>query len=518
MQMLTTVYIYGMVNRNLVTMNTKGKWIPMIVKSIPSLENKQAVIYTENGVKKLKAKWEILPNVQWGDGTAVTGEDVKFAWEVGLNPNVSVGERDVYDQVEKIEIDAKNPKKFTFIYKKAKWDFNQLGTFYILPKHLEEPIYKQFSSQNEGYAKNSLYTKDPTNPGLYCGPYKITDIKLGSHVALAVNDKFYGAKPKIKKLILKLIPSNGTLEANLRSGTIDMISEIGFTFDQAVAFEKKSQENKWPYKTNFKQSLTYEHIDLNLDNPILADIKVRKALVYALDRQKLVKALFEGKQKMAIHNLNPIDPWYTEDPKSVVLYPTDKKKAAQLMDEAGWKRGKDGMRYKDGQKMSLTFMTTAGNKTRELVQVFLQKEWHDVGVDIQIKNEPPRVFFSESAQKRKFTGMIMYAWISAPENNPKSTLHSVNIPTEKNGWSGQNFPDWKNAEADKIMDEIDITFSDAKRKELAHKILKLYSEDVPVIPLFYRTDVSVTPVNQAGYELTGHQFTSSNFVENWNLQ
>lgn len=518
MQMMATTIIYKMVNRNLMTMDATPKWIPQLVKSIPSLANKGARIYTENGVKKISANWEILPNAVWGDGTPITGYDVKFAWTVARTPTVSVGEREQYDQIEDIKVDEKNPKKFTFIYKQAKWDFARLGTFYVLPKHLEEEIFNKYSKENEGYAKNSQYTRNPTNPGLYNGPYRVEEIKLGSHLSLIPNEKFYGKKPNIKKIILKLIPNTGTLEANMLSGTIDMVSELGFTFDQALAFDKKIKAEHLPFKINFKEGLTYEHIDLNQENPILKDVRVRKALVYAINRDNLVKALFEGKQKKALHMISPMDPWYTDDPKKITLYPTDKAKAGQLLDEAGWKMGPDGIRVKDGQKLSLPFMTTAGNKTRELVQVYLQKEWKSVGIDIQIKNEPARVFFNETTKKGKYGGMAMYAWISSPENTPRAQLHTANIPNAANGWSGQNYPRWTNPEVDKIIEEIDVTFDPKKRKNLVAKVLKAYTDEVPVIPLYYRAEVSATPVNQSGYQLTGHQFSSSNTIENWNLQ
>lgn len=518
MQMLATTIIYKMVNRNLVTMDATPKWVPQLVKSIPTLENKQAEIYTEKGVKKMRAKWELLPNAVWGDGTPVTGHDVKFAWTVARTPTVSVGEREQYDQIEDIVVDEKNPKKFTFIYKQAKWDFARLGTFYILPKHLEEGIFNKHSKENEGYAKHSQYTTNPTNPGLYNGPYRIEELKLGSHITLIPNEKFYGTKPHIKKVVLKLIPNTGTLEANMLSGTIDMVSELGFTFDQALAFDKKVKTDKLPVKVNFKEGLTYEHIDLNLENPILKDVRVRKALVYAINRDNLVKALFEGKQKKAVHSVSPMDAWYTDDPNKIVLYPTDKKKAGELLDEAGWKMGPGGIRTKDGQKLSLPFMTTAGNKVRELVQVYLQKEWREVGVDVQIKNEPARVFFDDTTKKGKYGGMAMYAWISSPENTPRAQFHTASIPATGNGWSGQNYPRWSNPEVDKMIEEIDVTFDAKKRKELVTKVLKAYTDEVPVIPLYYRAEVSATPANQLGYQLTGHQFSSSNSIEKWNLQ
>jgi peptide/nickel transport system substrate-binding protein len=516
-QMLATTYIYALVGRRLVVLGRDGKtWEPQLVTKIPTFENGGAR-FVGNSPKKLVADWEIDPKAVWGDGTPITGADVKFAWEVALSPSVSVGEKDVYAQVEKVDIDPQNPKRFTFTYKTPRWDFNRLGTFFVIPKHIEEAPFKKFSKEKAGYEKNSVYTKDPLNKGLYSGPYLVSELKLGSHVTVTANPKWWGKKPKIEKIVIKLIPSNNTLEANLRSGTIDMVGPLGFTLDQAIAFEKTAKSDRLPVKVNFKASLTYEHIDLNLRNEILSDVRVRKALVYAINRDELTKALFDNRQTKAVHMITPNDPWYTDDGSKITLYPSSRRQAEKLLDEAGWVKKEDGLRYKNGKKLSLSFMTTAGNKVRELVQVFLQEQWKKAGIEVVIKNEPPRVFFGETVRKGLYSAMAMFAWVSSPENSPKSQLHSKNIPTKANGNSGQNSGGYSNPELDQILDNLDEEFDAKKRLELVQKILKFYTEDVPVIPLYYRSDITVTPEKLKGYTLPGHQFSETNWAEEWSI-
>lgn len=517
MSMSATTYIYSMAGRTLVTLSPDGKWVPQLAKEIPTFENKLAKFSPDK--KKIIATWEILDNAKWSDGKPVVCEDFALTHQIGQHPNVSVGEREVYSQVETITWDKANPKKCTFTYAKAKWDYYQMATFRPLPTHLEASVFEKFKGQKEGYEKNTTYNKNPDKAGLYNGPYKISEVKLGSHVTLVPNEHFYGEAPKIKKIIVKLIPNTATLEANLRSGTIDMVASLGFSFDQAVAFEKKAKSEKLPYTTMFKPSITYEHIDFNLDNPILKEVKVRKALIHAINREELVKALFDGKQQVAIHNVAPLDPWYTNDPKKITLYPYSRREASRLLDEAGWKlNAKDGLRYKDGKKLSLQFMTTAGNKTRETVQTFLQGQWKAVGVEVNIRNEPARVFFGETTRKRDYGAMAMYAWVSSPENNPRSTLSCSSVPNEKNGWAGQNYTGFCNKRVDELIEKIDLEFDQKKRIEIAHEILKFYTDEAPVIPLYYRSDVAVTPVGLKNFRLPGHQFAETNEIENWIIQ
>ncbi|RPI76564.1 MAG: peptide ABC transporter substrate-binding protein, partial [Desulfobacteraceae bacterium] len=446
--------------------------------------------------------------------------DAKLAWTVAQNDNVAIGGKDkIWLEVERIEIDPANAKKFAFIYKKAVWDFYQKPQFYLLPKHLEEAVFQKYGNEKQGYEKNSLYSTDPTNPGLYCGPYLIKEIKLGSHIIFEPNPLWFGKKPNIKKIIIKLIPSTAALEANLLSGSVDMISELSLPFDQALAFEKKVKEQNLPYNVNFRAGLIYEHVDVQLGNPKLQDVRVRKALVYGINRQELVQTMFEGKQEAAVHDLSPVDPWYTNDPKKIVIYEFSRPKANKLLDEAGWILDpKDGYRHKNGEKLTFQLMTTADNKPRELAEVYLQEQWKKIGVEITIKNEPARVFFGETVRKSLYPGLAMYAWLSSPDNNPRSFYHKDSIPTEANGFSGQNPPRWVNEEASRLVDEMDTTFDPKKREEQRHKMLYHYTNDVPVIPLFYRANISVTPKNLTGYKLTGSQYHATLHVENWNLK
>jgi len=516
--MVATTYMMGMTMRTLTTIDADGKWVPQLAKSIPSLENGQAKIKKVNGKDTIVADWEILENAVWGDGTPITCEDFIFTIKVAMSPNVSVADKETYTQVAKIDYDKKSPKKCTFTYDKLRWDFTQLGTFRLLPKHLEEPVFKKYGAQKEGYEKNSLYSKEPTNPGLYHGPYLVSEIQLGDHVTFVPNPKFYGEPTKIQKIIVKLIPNTGTMEANLRSGTIDLISVLGLALDQALAFDKKVKEEKLGYSVLFQPSAVYEHIDLNLDNPILKDVRVRKALHYAINKEDLTNALFEGKQQPAIHNITPKDPWFTDDPNKIVIYKYNKREAERLLDEAGWKMGADGIRTKDGKRLSFTIMTTAGNKTRELVQVYLQNNWKNIGVEVQAKNEPARVFFGETTKKRKFDAMALFAWVSSPESSPKGTFHSSKIPSAKNGYSGQNQMGWSNPKVDKLTEALETEMKHEKRVEIVHELLKLYTDEVPVLPLYYRSDVAVIPSQMKGYRLTGHQFPETNEVEKWTVE
>ena len=518
MQMAATVYLYRMVNRTLVTLDETPEFKAQLAVELPTLENGLARFVEVDGVRKLEADWEILPAATWGDGVPVTCRDLQLSWEVAQSPHVSIAGVEIYREVERIAIDPDNPKRCTFLYREPKWQFDRRFNYYLLPDHLERPVFEAYGDEPEGYEKHTLYTTDPTNPGLYHGPYRIREVKLGSHVVFERNPTFYGKPAHIEQIVTVLIPNTGTLEANLRSGSIDMVSTLGMSFDQATAFARRVEADALPFDVNFRAGFVYEHIDLDLDEPVLEDVRVRRALVYAIDRPRLTEALFEGLQPPALHFEAPASPWYTDDPEKIVVYEHSRRTAARLLDEAGWTLRDDGLRYDArGNPLRLRLSTTAGNKMREVVQVYLQDQWRAVGVDARIQNEPARIFFGQTTRRRLYDGAAMYAWIQSPDLSPRTTVHSTEIPTEANGWSGQNTPGWASPRVDQLVEALEAEFDADRRLGLIHEILWHYTNEVPVIPLYYRTEVSVTPANMTGYRVTAHQVYSTNHVERWNL-
>jgi len=520
-QMLATSYLNGFVIHSINWINKDWEWECALCIKMPSLENGLAKIITENGVKKVVSEWEIKPKAKWGDGAPVTGHDFKLSWEVGSSPNVAVGEKTNYTRIESVTVDPENPKKFTIKHDKAYYDFYGLSDSNIglIPSHIEAPIWEKTKNQAGAYEKQTEYAKNPLNPGLYNGPYRISEIKLGSHMVFTPNEHFYGKQPKIQKIIAKLIPNTQTMEANLFSGSVDMISILGMTFDQALTLKEKLDRDPklaGKYKVKFEPGLVYEHVDLNLRNPLLQDVKVRKALRHGINVKELTDALFRGQQKPALHSVHPMDGYFTDN---VERYPYDVAKSNALLEESGWELNKaDNYRYKNGKKLTLNLMTTAQNKTREQVQVFLQAAWKKIGVHVTLKTQPARIFFGETVRKGLYSEMAMFAWISSPDNPPRSIVHSSMIPSKSNSFSGQNSGGWSNPAVDMALDSIETELDLEERKKLMVKVMQEYNKDVPTIPLYFRSDVAVIPANMKNHFVTGHQHSGPRWAQHWDLR
>ena len=238
-----------------------------------------------------------------------------------------------------------------------------------------------------------------------------------------------------------------------------------------------------------------------------------RALLLAIDRQAISQRLFEGKQPVADTSVNPLDAVHVDD---VAKYRLDPGQARALLDQAGWKPGADGIRRNAaGTPLQLEIMTTAGNRTRELIEQVIQGNLLAIGVDLRIRNEPPRVLFGRTLRERRYDSLAMYAWSSAPENVPRTTLHSEEIPTAANGWSGQNYTGYRSAAMDKAIDRIEVECAPETQKALWHEIQSLYAEDLPALPLYFRANAFVMPPWLSGVTPTGHQYPSTLWVESW---
>ncbi len=502
-------YVLAMTRRPFTTFDKDWKLICMLCTELPSIEKGTAKIFDmPDGTKGIATTYTIQPNATWGDGTPVTTDDVMFTWEVGRNEQSSTSNLELYRRILKVEVHDK--KTFTFHVSKLTYEYAGINDFGILPAHIER---KNFDDP-PNYRRRTGYDTDTTNPGLYFGPYRITQVVPGSHVVLEPNPTWYGEKPYFKRITVRTIENTAALEANILSGAIDYIAgELGLTLDQALAFEKRHRDR---FNVVYKAGLIYEHIDFNLDNPILQDKRVRHALIYALDREALSKQLFEGKQPVVNSFVSPLDWMVAAD---IASYKYDAKKAAALLDKSGWSMLRNGIRHNAaGQPLSFELMTTAGNRTRETVQQVLQSQWRKLGIDVRLRNEPARVFFGETMRKRLYPAMAMYAWISSPENVPRSTLRSDEIPVPEKSFAGQNTPGFRNAEMDKLIDDIEIEFDREKRRVMWHRIQEIYADELPVLPLYSRADPFIIPKWLTGVTPTGHQYSSALWVETWRSQ
>ena len=505
--MLAKSYVLGLVRRPMIVYGHDWKHACMLCTEVPSIEGGTAAIEPlPGGGEGMAVSYALDPRAKWGDGTPITTRDVVFTWEVGRHPQSGVAAHSYYLRV--LSIDVHDEHRYTVHYDRLDYDYPTVGAFTLLPEHLERDIFEEDPAT---YRNRTRYETEPGHPGLYHGPYRITEVARGSHIRFERNPEWWGREPYFERIVVRTIENTVALEANLLSETVDFIAgELGLPINQAIAFEERHGDR---FVVEYQPGLIYEHLTPSFDNPILRDPRVRRALLTGLDRAAISERLFGGRQPVADTNVNPLD-WVHFEATRKHSY--DPGAAGALLDAAGWTPGEDGIRRNGaGEPLRLELMTTAGDRTRELVEQVIQSQWRELGVDVRIRNEPPRVFFGDTVARRKFTGFAMFAWISSPEGSPRGVLHSEEIPRPENGWSGNNVAGYVNPEADRLTDAIEVELDRERRRALWAELQSLYAEDLPALPLYFRANAHIRPKWLAGVRPTGHQFSSTMWVEEW---
>ena len=517
--MVLSHFVINFLFHRLIYLDASGKYQPLIIEEIPTFKNGLLKIVKGRKDYELEAIWILRKNLKWGDGTPISCEDMKFSFEVSQNPHVSTPTKESYANIYEISSDDIDKNRCVIKYKKNKWDFF-IDTPPPLPAHLEKKIYEKYKNIDQGYEKNSLYTVESSHPGLWNGAYLLFESKLGSYLIFKSNGNFYREKAKIKRIILNIIKDSATLEGNLSSKNINMISRFGMSTDQAVAFAEKIARQKEPkHQVVFSQSNTFQHLGLNLENDLLKNLKIRKAINYAINKEELVTQLLHGRAKLAEDfKLNTL---FQKEEKINFRLTQGKKKSREILESLGWKLNaeeakSDFYRYKNGKKLSFELVATSGNKLNEMICSYIQAQLKDVGIEIRIKLETLKYLFSEKLPKGNYD-LAFYSFTFLPEYSWYEVFHSKAIPSEKNLWSGYNFSRMKDLKVDSILEKLEKELIDKKRSKLMKELLTFYKENLPTIPLYFREESSVIPVNLKNYELNPFTPFESLWSNKWEL-
>ena len=503
---LVRSYILAMVARPLMAFDPDWKLVCLLCTTVPTFENGLArAIDLGDGKKGVALTLAIQPGATWGDGTPVTTKDMVFTREVNRHPMSGVVSGEFDRRVLKIEV--KDEKTFVLHIDRITFDYNNLAGYRVLPQHLEAKAF----AKPEDYAKRSVYETNPTERGLYFGPYRIAEFVAGAHVVLVPNETWFGPKPFFKRIVLRVFENTAALEANLLAGGVDFIpGEGGLTLDRVLALEARHPQR---FRYLYKTTTSFSHLDVNLEHPALKDRRVRQALLLASDRAAIARQIYGGKVAVAHSSVNPLQWMAAAD---IRQYAFDPAAAKRLLDEAGWSDIQGGIRHNAaGERLSFSLAGVAGIKANELVMSVLAAQWRQVGIDARIRGQPARVFFGDTLQHRKFDGLAFFAWIVSPESVPRTIVHSAMIPAPANGWQGQNFTGYRSPEMDSLIDGIERELDRDKRRALWHRYQALYAEDLPALPMFFGTVGFVMPLWLEGVRPTGQSATSSLWVEEW---
>jgi peptide/nickel transport system substrate-binding protein len=353
--------------------------VPNLVAEIPSTEN--GGISEDGRTITLKLRDDIV----WSDGTPITSADFKFTYDMELADGNAVASRSPYDLIESLDTPDDRTVVATFSDPYAPWLsslFAGSAGISIIPAHILQPVF-----DSEGTIDTADWNKAPT---VGCGPFVFEEWQSGSFARFVANDNFWLGRPKLDELFFRFVPDDASMIAALVAGDGD----VGTFF--AYSDLPQLEEAGITIMNSFSGYNEGWYINMHPEkgNPALKDVKVRQALAYAFNREKLVQDLLLGRTDVAATDYDR-SPWV--DP-TITPYPYDPEKAKALLEEAGWTdTNGDGTVDKDGVELVLKYGTTS-REVRQDTQAVAQQDLAAVGIGLDLQSFDSDLFFSSYAE------------------------------------------------------------------------------------------------------------------------
>jgi peptide/nickel transport system substrate-binding protein len=445
--------------------NEKAQPVPDALREIPTIENGDV---SRDG---LTLKYKLRPNMKWHDGAPVTSKDLWFTWQVVMNPKNNVVTTDGYKDIA--SIDYSDPLVAVIHMRKLYAPFLQQlygpnGNAPILPEHL----LAQYND-NKGSFNTAPYQSKPIGSG----PFQVVAWDRGSDVRLKAFDDFYLGKPKLREVVYRILPDQNTLLTQMRTHEVD----LGFNLQAEQVQEYRSIPG---VITITPAVYTYDHVDFNLRKPLFQDVRMRRALAYALDRKTIIAKIQHGLGDPAPADESPII-GHAYDP-NVPTYPYDPARARAMLDAMGWKVGPDGIRVRNGQRLSFTLSTQTESTHGHAIQALIQRNWHDVGAEANIKNYPTSMFFDNTANGVLQGGhydVATFAWAASADPDDSAIYSADNFAPH-----GQNALFWNDAAATAAMNDALATVDWQRRKRDYFVVQERLASDVPTIIMYFRRE------------------------------
>lgn len=422
--------------------------------------------------------YRINPDAVWSDGTPITSTDFKFTWEQVVNTE-DVYDRSGYDKIE--SVDDSDPKVAVVTFKEPYPDWKSTpfaGNYGILPAHL----LTDHSEMANGYTFSG-------------GPWKLDHWTKGTEWVLVPNENYWGEKPKLDRVVFRLIADTSAEFQAFKAGEVHAI----YPQPQLDAVDQITAGLEGAKAQYSGETGNAEGLWINNSRPPFDDPLVRQALAYSLDRDAIVNRLFGkvGVDKALQTVTAPILSEFA-DLDAFSQYKKDLDKVDELMTEAGWEKGTDGIWAKGGQKATFVMKTTAGNARRELTEQVMQQQLRDAGFDMQIQNAAAGDLFGDQLPKGDFhIGLYANVLTSFYPSNC-NLFCSKNIPTEENGFSGNNWTRTNDAQLDELYGTVDGTLDEDEAQEANKKGDARLAEIVGMLPLDPLPNILLTSTNIVG--------------------
>ncbi len=401
-------------------------------------------------------RFVLRDDIRWEDGEPLTADDVEFTYKLMINPDTPTAYAENFLAVSSFT----KTGCFSFEVRYEKPFARSLMTWMgaILPKHALE-------GQN-------IMTSPLTRKPIGAGPFRLASWEPGTKLTLTASDTYFEGRPYLDEVVYRIIPDPSTMFLELKAGKLDMMSLSPQQYLRQTEGERWVKDwRKYKYL-----SFGYTFLGFNLKHPFFQDVRVRRALSMAIDRQSLVDSVLLG---LGVPTVGPYKPgtWVYNNELTPVRQNVEE--AGRLLAEAGWTRkNADGILMKDGKPFAFTILVNQGNDQRIKTAIVIQNQFRSIGVDVRIRTVEWAAFIKEFVNKGQFDSVIL-GWTILQDPDVFEVWHSSSARP-----GGLNFTGYVNAEVDSLLEEARSITDLARRKQLYDRFQEILDADQPYCFLY----------------------------------
>jgi peptide/nickel transport system substrate-binding protein len=414
-----------------------------------------------------------------------TADDVIFTYNIMMNPKTITPLKVRYEFIKSVEkIDD-----FTVRFTLKRPILNALAkfSFKIIPQH--GPENKTFLSREDPFVHHPIGT----------GPYMVRNITADHEVILVANDHYFKGRPHIDKFVARPFADQNIMGQALMFNAIDMIVLVNHRDIPQIQGDKRFVLQ--PYN-----ALSYSFFGFNMRNPLLVDKHVRQAFAYAVNRQEMLDAFFQGQGTLISGPFAPGSWAYNLDIQPI---PYDPQKAISLLKEAGFEPGPDGIMAKNGERLSLTLKVPIAKESEAIKRVVLAFKNYlgKIGIDIQGEFLEWQAWKEDIFLNHDFD-LMFASWVFDDSADISSLFHSAEIGDWKN-----NFGAYSNPEVDSLIVESKLTLDHEKRRTINRKLHAIIADDTPYVFLWTLTNYAA--YNKKIRHVAIHPYKFFSYADEW---
>ncbi len=463
------------VNSSMTVAVERGVLQPRLAEDVPTLENGLWRVLPDG---RTETTYRIKPHAQWHDRTPFTAADLVFSVQVAQDRELPFVRTLAYELIDRIEIVDTRTALVT--WKRPFIEADQLfAGSELIPRHLLERAYLEDPA---GFALLPYWSTEFV--GL--GPFKLREFVRGSHLVLEANERYVLGRPRLDGIEIKFLPDPNTLAANLLADAVQLT--IGQTISLESALTVAEQWRDGRVEVSPASAGNPMHIFPQFINPspaVIGDVRFRRALYHAIDRQEIVDSTMAGKAVLADGILwDPNDREWPGIEQSIVRYPFDPRRASQLIDEIGYSKGGDGF-YREpgtGQRLTVELRTLVSFDTGVKIIFPIADYWQRAGVGVETLVVPQQ----RQADREYRATRPGFDLARSPRD--LSRHHSDEIALPENRFTGANRARYGNPELDALIDRYYVTIPWNERMMVLSQVVRHMTDQVTVMGIFF--DVS----------------------------